>query len=256
MNTSKQYGHFVSLLIMLGAMGYVGVYYVHDYVILTWLFNIFAVVFFCIIIGHANTGYWRGILIDSRCKISLSRLQMVCWTVIVLGSVLTAAIFNIVSQELWETPLNIEIPTELYLLMGISVSSMVASPALLSLRENVPDVGQVDALNVSRSMEGLSEIDKTGLKSAVVKNKEFKEAKWQDMFRGEEFANASSVDLAKIQMFLFTAIILFSYASAIAVMFGGAESAITMFPEIDGGLVTLIGISHSAYLMNKTMPQK
>jgi hypothetical protein len=42
--------------------------------------------------GHEINGRWIGILIDSRSKISLSRLQITLWTVMVLSAYLTMAL--------------------------------------------------------------------------------------------------------------------------------------------------------------------
>ena len=42
-----------------------------------WLIIMALLISFALIAGHGITGHWLGLLIDSRNKISLSRLQMV-----------------------------------------------------------------------------------------------------------------------------------------------------------------------------------
>lgn len=46
----------------------------------TWLFNLILITAFIVLSGYGVTGRWRGILIDNRNKLSLSRLQLLSWT--------------------------------------------------------------------------------------------------------------------------------------------------------------------------------
>src|SRR5690242_9175502 len=87
---------------------------------------------FTTIAGHGVVGLWHGVLIDERNRLSLSRLQMVLWTIIVLSGFLIAALWNI-SRGV-DAPLEINVPKELWLLMGISVTSLVGSPLILSTK--------------------------------------------------------------------------------------------------------------------------
>ena len=49
---------------------------------------------FTTIAGHGVLGLWLGLLIDERNKMSLSRLQMITWTIVVLSGFVTAALWN------------------------------------------------------------------------------------------------------------------------------------------------------------------
>jgi hypothetical protein len=83
-------------------------------------------------------------------------------------------------------------------------------------------------------------------------------ARWSDLFSGEETANASVLDMAKIQMFFFTLVIVVAYCSALGSMFldslGANGSPISTFPSIHPSMVILLGISHTGYLTNKAVP--
>ena len=51
----------------------------------SWIVVMVTLVLFIAVAGHGIQGMWRGALIDERNKISLSRLQMLTWTVVVLS---------------------------------------------------------------------------------------------------------------------------------------------------------------------------
>ena len=89
---------------------------------------------FVVIAGQGVTGLWRGMLIDDRNKMGLSRLQMILWTIIVLSGFLVAALSNLATGQ--ADPLAIAIPSQLWLLMGISTTSLVGSPLIKSTKKN------------------------------------------------------------------------------------------------------------------------
>jgi len=85
---------------------------------------------FATVAGQGVVGRWRGALIDERNKMSLFRLQMLLWTVVVVTGILAAALANIAGGQ--PSPLSIAIPAELWVLMGISTTSLVGSPLIRS----------------------------------------------------------------------------------------------------------------------------
>ncbi len=100
-----------------------------------------AVVIMLIILGlagHEINGRWLGILIDTRNKISLSRLQITLWTVMVLSAYLTMALPRVAAMVgnpptlNVEQALNISFPEELMLAMGISATSFAGSNLIMS----------------------------------------------------------------------------------------------------------------------------
>ena len=77
-----------------------------------------------LVIGLLVNGRAIGAFIDNRNKISLSKLQAGAWTVIVLAALATVAVYNLVGQPEGSgtTDLNLSIPGELLLAMGISAT--------------------------------------------------------------------------------------------------------------------------------------
>jgi hypothetical protein len=126
------------------------------------------------------------------------------------------------------TPLSVQIPSEVWVLLGISTTSLVASPLI-----------------------------KHQSQDRVVKNQSATEAKLSDFFRGEQTGDFTQLDLGKVQMFFFTAIVIGAYAVALASMFLTRElSAITSLPALDSGVIAMLGVSHAGYLTNKAVPKE
>lgn len=219
----------------------------------SWLLNLGLIMAFLAIAGHGVLGLWRGVLIDNRNVISLSRLQLVVWTVIVLSAFFTASLWNL--QMGLDDALAIKLPTELWILMGISTTSLVGSPLILGGKKvQDPDVAEFDATKKSIAAQGDDPalIDHKGL---VLVNADPRQARWSDLFTGEETGNGGHVDMAKVQMFFFTLIVAIAYAVALGKLFmamraGGFDA----FPNMDQSLVSLIGISHAGYLTSKGIP--
>jgi hypothetical protein len=97
-----------------------------------WALVMLFMIVFIALIGWLITGRFSGIFINERYKMTLSRFQLVVWTIIVLSAFLTIALerINVGSP----TPLDIELPPQLWVLLGISTASLVGSPLILSAK--------------------------------------------------------------------------------------------------------------------------
>jgi len=225
----------------------------------TWLFFIFLSFVFLSIAGQYVTGCWYGALVDDRNVVSLSRFQIMAWTVLVLSALIAASLWNVFHTKL-EAPLNIAIPETLWFLMGISTSSLVASPLILQGKKNSePDEKEMLKTFDLLAQKGYS-FDKLTNQGQVFANSSSEHARWTDMFTGEETGNAAHLDLNRLQMFFFTVVTLLCYGVTIGHMFVDvtantllAGQGISHFPEISEGLVALIGISHTGYLAGKSV---
>jgi hypothetical protein len=210
-----------------------------------WLIILVLFVALLLIVGHGVTGRPMGLLIDERQKVSLSRLQLVLWTLVILSALLTAALSNIsvfmaalsnadLRQQLGAgfAPLAIVLSPNMWLLMGISTTSLIGSPLIKS----------------GKMAEGKIETrDKP------------QDANVADLFRGEELSNYDVLDLARVQMFFFTLVLVLTYAVMVGAMFSPSASTlnspITKLPDLDPSMITLLGISHAGYLANKAIPR-
>jgi len=218
---------------------------------------IFLMTVFCFVVGKAVTGFWRGLLIDGRNWMSLSRFQTAAWTILILSAILVAAFGNVAIQgkpgaKLPEGgPLDFEIPEEIWLVMGISVTSLIGSPLIRSTKKDK----QPTTTEANRASDTLAAQGETMQNEGQLLVRPCPEdASWGDLFRAEEVGSAAHLDLGKVQNFYFTLILLFAYGQALFTMFGD-PTGVSKFPEMSGGMAALLAISHAAYLANKARPQ-
>jgi hypothetical protein len=80
------------------------------------------------------------------------------------------------------------------------------------------------------------------------------DSRFSDLFRGEEVGDRDHLDLGKVQMFLFTVVLVLAYGLAVADMFDRTTGTFAALPAIDDGVVTLLAISHAGYLTRKALP--
>lgn len=183
--------------------------------------------------GAAGAGrtFRLGVLIDQRNKVSLSRAQMAVWWLLVVSTVLTEGIFNAIVTDPKSVggPLQLAIPTALGGLIGLSAASAVGSPAVLAAKE------KADVPVETREQGGHD---------------------WQDLFRGDDTANADCIDGSKLQHIFLTLAVVLAYAIGIGRNLAGiGSSTAATFPPLDAGFVGLMAASHAAYLGYKALPQ-
>lgn len=217
-----------------------------------WFGTMALLTLFGIIAGQGVTGQGLGLLIDTRNKTSLARFQMVVWTILILSAYLTAVMVNVDLKQ--PEPLAIAIPPDLWLLMGISTTSLIGSPLILSAKKarEVKEPDKQRALNAL--VRQAVDTDKVTIIGQLVVNQTPEVARLADMFQGSETGNVGLLDLGKVQMFFFTLIIVLAYASALSALFQQGRGPIQALPVIDGGMLALLGISHAGYLVNKALP--
>ncbi|HYB11157.1 MAG TPA: hypothetical protein VEJ16_15955 [Alphaproteobacteria bacterium] len=173
---------------------------------------------------------WRGVLIDQRNKISLSRLQLVVWSILVISAAITYGTLN----AMWGQPhaLDLSIPKELWILLGISTGSFVAAPLVLGTKD--------DALDVNPENEH----------------------PWRDIFYGDDKGNSDRVDFSKVQQFFFTIVLVIVYAVSVGAVLlratsipGNGPGPVLIFPPLDAGFIGIMAVSQTAYIAYKAMPQ-
>jgi hypothetical protein len=218
-----------------------------------WLVTAVLMTLFVVVVGLGVSGRASALFIDDRNKMSLSRFQAAVWTLLVLSAFLVAAFWNISHNTV--EPLSIALPEELWLLMGISATSLAGSPLIRSTkRANKHDETELAQTKAQNEARGVPQ-EAVQVKGTLVTNADPAYARWSDMFSGEEVGNAARLDLSKIQMFYFTMILLAAYAAALWHGFDLAPVAkVEDFPAFDKSMLALLGISHTAYLANKAVP--
>jgi len=177
-------------------------------------------------------------------------------------------------------PLAIEIPEQLWILLGISTTSLVGSPLIRSTKTQKTPAGEVTDEEIRKYAEekekeykqkgedinatdssyniDLANYTKFVENDAIINglndsNPDVKNASFSDLFKGDEKGNKRYVDMAKVQMFFFTLIIAFTYMVMLFNLIRTtAPAEISRFPELSDSMVALLGISSAGYLANKT----
>jgi hypothetical protein len=150
---------------------------------------------------------------------------------------------------------DIGIPPEIWGLLGISTASLIGSPLIKNAKRDQP-------ATEAQSSDAAQKATDAGLVLNGVRAEKTApdEARWADLIQGEEISNFHLLDLGKVQMLFFTVIVLTAYGAALAALFNQAmtstpRSAICDFPELSGGMLALLAISHAGYLTYKAVPQ-
>ncbi|MBT0670706.1 hypothetical protein HT136_20265 [Novosphingobium profundi] len=229
----------------------------------TWCWTAVLLLGAIMVMGGAVNGRLNGVLIDSRNRVSLSKFQMLVWTVLVLSALCVGAAWNIKHGLVPIGPdrkpgggaLDIAIPVQLLFAMGISAGSFVAVPSLLQLKANQATSEQALASAEARLDLRPGEADPTG---RVFKFAKPELASWTDIFLGDDVGNAGAADLSKVQQFAITVLIVGIYVGSIWAMLGalGPRDAFSSLPPLSEGFVSLMAISHASYLAYKVVPQE
>lgn len=229
-----------------------------------WILVILSMLSIIMAVGALVNGRLAGVLIDERNQMSLSRLQIILWTMLILSGFFTIALARIAAKT--QDPLNIAMDVNLWVLMGISTTSLVGSPLLLSLKEDKEPTGG-EKRRLSQKLELRNDLSVVNV-GMVPRKAKPDDAEFADMFRGDETATLLSVNMAKVQMFLFTIIAVFAYAASLY-LFMANQNNILMnsiidettgiqgitLPILNTALIAIIGISHAGYLTNKATDQ-
>lgn len=204
------------------------------------------------VIGWLVNGRPIGAFINSRYCLSLSKLQAGAWTVVVLSAFATAAAFNAAAmmfQDSSVTALAVTIPNDLLLAMGISATSLVAAPALLSTKAN-----QDDASETARTAAAARAGTHVGVNGKIATKCKPEDASWADLVTGDEIGNFAMPDLSKIQQAFITLLLLGCYVAYIYADLSGSSETISSLPAVDKSFVWLMAISHASYLAYKATP--
>jgi len=218
----------------------------------SWLGTTFLLSSIGLVTSHGVTGYWRGLLIDQRNRLSLSRLQASLWTLVTSSSYASAAFFNIRFGQ--ADPLMIAIPAGIWVLMGISATALVGAPLIHNYKQNQDANEEETAKTLSQLSAQHVDTNQLDTDGRLLVNKSPADAKWTDLFRGEEVGNAAQIDLGKTQLFYFTIILVLVYAVTLGALFARQIAVISSFPDLNQGVLTLLGISNGTYLTNKAVP--
>jgi hypothetical protein len=192
--------------------------------LLTWLLTLALLLAAGLVVGRAVTGDWRGVLVDTRNKLSIARLQAILWSALVLSAWLACVLVDVFAGA--RDPLDVSVPQGLWAALGVSTASLAAAPYVLSRQPG-----------------------------RLARNAAAGSASWRDLLSDEVDGFDHLVDLGKLQMVLVTAVLLVAYAVALADRLAGGPRIVHSLPHVNDAFVILLGISHAGYLAKKRAPR-
>ncbi|KQM36447.1 hypothetical protein [Sphingomonas sp. Leaf10] len=216
-----------------------------------WLFAVGSLV---VIAGVVGMGFWGsvlGALIDSRNRLSLSRLQLMAWTILVLSLFGITSPFLIgASEGAVSLP---QYPWEIWALLGISIGTPPLSGLIL-----VSKSGQAPQPNAERSIRDDPDATNVG---RVEVNLDPNGWSFLDFFRGEEVSNRDEIDISRFQYFVITIILLMVFIGLIGTelwsLQAGQDWAIwaktKSYPTLNETFIGLLALSHGGYLGMKLL---
>ena len=216
-----------------------------------WLINLAFFIADGIAIGYCITGNVYGIFINERKLMSISRVQVAFWTLLILSAFFT--IFVVRLRAGVNDPINIGIDSLMWGVMGISLGSLAGRTALMGRKasaepkpETMTKASEEAAKNLAGENANVIKANSTGV---LYVNESINDASLMDMFQGDEVGNTWVIDIGKVQMFFFTVVLLIAYASQIWAMLLHTDiGQMTDLPTLTEGFVALLGISHAGLL--------
>jgi hypothetical protein len=204
-----------------------------------------------VVLGQSIVGRPLGVLINEQNLVSVSRLQMIVWTVAVLAAYFTYALARMkAGTAAYPDPLAVAIDWHLWALMGISTTSFVSAAVISTTkRDKEPDadVTKITAQNLGEDSDRV-EFNREGILYA---NEAKTDARFTDVFQGNEMGDTTHIDLAKVQMFYFTVISAVAFVVMIAKSLRSGD--VSKLPELPDGLIAILGISHAGYLTGQSV---
>jgi hypothetical protein len=256
MATSKNSQIFQTLVVALviGAAVFFA-YYISD-AQWAWLVNVGLLALLCVVLGIWIMKLPEGILISNRNLMSLSRLQVVCWSLIIFSGyivVVMQRLHHLPTQD----PLAITIDPKLWAVLGISFASFVGTPLILNTKTlDTPSAKSIQSASLVLK-EPSSEI-KQNAEGKLYSNPSPEDARFSDIFQGDEIGNTAYVDLSKVQMFILTALLMAAYCSDMWHMLdktqlGTEFQNLNHLPPLTANMLQLLALSHAGYLSFKAV---
>lgn len=207
-----------------------------------------------------------GIFINERNLMSLSRLQIVLWTIIIVSAYLVMVLARIYTRI--DKPFDITMDWHLWAVLGLSLSAAVGGPLINSnkgMKQPSPPPKAIMGLSSEYSpsvrkaaaafQQNDNDVETTRVGILYV-NPDPNDARFSDIFEGDELTNTMYIDIAKVQMFWFSLIAIAGYSIFLLNLFLNSDPlAMNAFPAFSDGFIAILTVSHAGYLGGKSVTQ-
>lgn len=208
--------------------------------LLSWLVSSGAMLAFCAFVGSRVNGSqsYLGVLVDDRDRLSLNRLQIVMWTILVLSTLAALLVKNLVTSGALE-PNTFEIPDSFLALMGIAAGGSALTGAVKANK---------DVTRETQIAMGEQAVQSRNMTEVLAIDNDTGKPHFMQLVLEEEGAGAEKIiSIPKLQNLISTI--------AVGLMFAVATCSDEKFVNLGSQLPWLFGMSHAGYIGGK-MQQK
>lgn len=225
-----------------------------------YIFAMIGLTLLFVALGIGVSGRWYGVLLSKQNRISLSLIQVIAWTIVLMAAYTIYAAFNIGLMGEASTRAGTD-ANQLYpvfqawswAVMGIAIASPMASSLIKGRKESAPPD--------DRTARVFSTFD-LQLKP-LESNRDPGDASIADIFLGEDQDDHTRLDITRAQHVIITALLLFTYAGWISIAVDGftpeqllgafpqALPVLAQFPDPGATFTGLLLLTHGTYIAGK-----
>ncbi|WP_193368496.1 hypothetical protein [Pelagibius marinus] len=226
----------------------------------SWIASILVFLGLGFSVGFLMENKLLGLAIDWRNRYSLSRFQVLLWTLLAIPTIYCALMLNALRGWSLDEAAHVELSIDwtLVALMGISVGTVLAAPLALSVKAAAePTPAQIDNAVYRASVRENAPQGAIMATGQVLTRDSAERALLSDLFRGEETGNAGTIDIARVQMLVLTLVVWLVYFVLVAAEFFHSTDVTGMLaglPTFSSSLLTLVLVSHGGYIAGKVVP--
>jgi hypothetical protein len=217
-----------------------------------WLLGLSLLVLLCLLLGKFIVGVAPGIVISELNLISLSRLQMIAWSLVIFSAYLVALVQRIVHGV--PNPLDLTIDPYLWAVLGLSTISFVGTPMVLSSKKDDTPSPAAFAAASNVLNEPADQIQQNAV-GKLYANTRPSDARFSDIFQGDEIGNTAYIDVSKVQMVILTVFLIGTYCVDLWAKLAnpGLDFRTFTLPTFSQGQLQLLAASNAGYLTFKAI---
>lgn len=222
---------------------------------LTWPW-LTAMALLVVLVGLGGVALQRdlmGAMLTERNRLSLSKIQLIFWTTIVLSALLVTALFLLGASGLLPSPLPVY-DERVWALLGIDIAAVAVAAGIRNDKARRPEV-ELPARALNQPFPNASQ-------GALEHKISPHDWSFFDLFTVEDAADPRRFDATRFQHVIISLalfIVFFGMAFTIFSAIGpagdwGDWAANHALPKINNTFLVLIVISHAGYLIGKAVP--